>query len=63
MLGWETTEAWNVGFESSWLNNRLFADLDVYFSKTYDQIFNRAIPSMTGFNEMKSSMGEVRTGA
>lgn len=60
LLGWETTEAWNVGFESSWLNNRLFADLDVYFSKTYDQIFNRAIPSMTGFNEMKSSMGEVR---
>lgn len=60
LLGWETTEAWNIGFESSWLNNRLFADLDVYFSKTYDQIFNRTIPSMTGFNEMKSSMGEVK---
>ena len=33
-LGWETTESWNTGFESAWLGNRLFVDLDVYFSKT-----------------------------
>jgi len=59
-LGWETTEAWNMGFESVWLDNRLFVDLDVYFSKTYDQIFNRTIPVMTGFVSMLSSMGEVR---
>lgn len=59
-LGWETTEAWNIGFESIWLNSRLFVDLDVYFSKTYDQIFNRTIPVMTGFVSMLSSMGEVK---
>ena len=59
-LGWETTEAWNVGFESAWLNSRLFVDLDVYFSKTYDQIFTRTIPVMTGFSSMYSSMGEVK---
>lgn len=59
-LGWETTEAWNMGFESTWLNSRLFVDLDVYFSKTYDQIFDRTIPVMTGFGKMLSSMGEVK---
>lgn len=59
-LGWETTEAWNTGFESAWLNSRLFVDLDVYISRTYDQIFTRTIPVMTGFTSMKSSMGEVR---
>ena len=59
-LGWETTEAWNTGFESAWLDNRLFVDVDVYFSRTYDQIFNRTIPVMTGFSSIKSSMGEVR---
>ena len=58
-LGWETTESWNIGFESAWLNNRLFVDLDVYFSKTKDQIFTRDIPIMTGFSNMKSSMGQV----
>lgn len=58
-LGWETTEAWNIGFESAWFDNRLFVDLDVYFSRTYDQIFKRTIPVMTGFSEMFASMGEV----
>ena len=58
-LGWEKTETWNTGFESAWLNNRLFADLDVYFSKTTDQIFTRNIPVMTGFKTIKTSMGQV----
>lgn len=56
-LGWETTESWNTGFESAWLGSRLFVDLDLYFSKTTDQIFTRDIPVMTGFKNMKSSMG------
>jgi TonB-linked SusC/RagA family outer membrane protein len=58
-LGWETTEAWNTGFESSWLNNRLSVDLDLYTSKTTDQIFVRNIPVMTGFKTIRTSMGEV----
>jgi len=58
-LGWETTESLNTGFESSWLNNRLFVDVDLYFSKTTDQIFTRNIPVMTGFKTIKTSMGQV----
>ncbi|WP_270089960.1 SusC/RagA family TonB-linked outer membrane protein [Sphingobacterium sp. SYP-B4668] len=58
-LGWETTSSWNAGFESAWLGNRVFADLDLYFSKTTDQIFNRNIPVMTGFKRMLTSMGQV----
>jgi len=58
-LGWETTSSWNAGFESAWLGNRIFADLDLYFAKTTDQIFTRNIPVMTGFKTMKTSMGQV----
>lgn len=58
-LGWETTDSWNFGFESAWLNNRLFVNMDVYLSRTIDQIFKRTIPSMTGFENMSSTMGEV----
>lgn len=58
-LGWEATESWNTGFESAWLGNRLFFDLDLYFSRTTDQIFERDIPVMTGFKKIKSSMGQV----
>ena len=39
-LGWETTETWNTGFESSWLKNRIFVDLDLYSSKDYRPDFH-----------------------
>jgi TonB-linked SusC/RagA family outer membrane protein len=58
-LGWESTDTWNAGFESVWLNSRIFVDLDTYFSKTTDQIFVRNIPVMTGFKTIKTSMGQV----
>lgn len=58
-LGWETTDSWNFGFESAWFNNRLFVNMDVYLTRTTDQIFTRTIPVMSGFKQMSSSMGEV----
>jgi TonB-linked SusC/RagA family outer membrane protein len=58
-LGWESTNAWNFGFESAWLKNRLFVDVDFYHTETSDQIFNRTIPSMTGFSSIYTSMGQV----
>ncbi len=58
-LGWETTEAWNTGFESAWLNSRISVDLDIYSSKTTNQIFTRNIPVMNGFQTIKTSMGQV----
>ena len=58
-LGWEKTTATNIGFESIWLKNRLFVDLDLYSSQTTDQIFVRTIPIMTGFSTQLSSLGEV----
>jgi TonB-linked SusC/RagA family outer membrane protein len=58
-LGWEKTQSTNVGFESVWLNNRIFWDVDVYFTQTTNQLFTRSIPVMTGFATMQSSMGQV----
>ena len=58
-LGWEKTTAINIGFESGWLKNRLFVDMNVYSTKTTDQIFVRTIPIMTGFSTQLSSVGQV----
>ena len=58
-LGWESTDALNAGFESSWLDARIRLDLDAYYSQTHDQIFSRDIPVMTGFEKMSSSMGQI----
>ena len=58
-LGWETTTAFNGGFQSAMFNNRVFLDLDFYFSNTTDQIFVRQIPIMTGFSSIISSLGRI----
>lgn len=58
-LGWETTSSFNGGFESQFLNNRISLNLDMYFSKTTDQLFTRQIPVMTGYNSILASIGEV----
>jgi TonB-linked SusC/RagA family outer membrane protein len=58
-LGWESTTSWNGGLESSWLDDRIAVNMDLYFSKTTDQIFERAIPVMTGFKTILTSLGQV----
>ena len=58
-LGWEATTAYNIGFESSWFEGRVDWDVDAYYSQTRDQIFTRTIPMMTGFESVKSTMGQV----
>ena len=59
LLGWETTTSFNGGIESVLYDNRIFFNLDFYFSKTFDQLFVRQIPIMTGFSSIRSSMGQV----
>ncbi len=58
-LGWETTTSFNGGFESSLFNKHIFLDVDFYFSKTTDQLFQRQIPPMSGFTSIMASLGQV----
>jgi len=59
-LGWEETAAWNVGFETGLLNERINFELNVYKSATTNQIFSRTIPAMgNGFTSTRATMGQV----
>lgn len=59
-LGWQTTTAWNGGFEADLFNRRLHFEANIYHSKTTDQIFDRNIPIMTaGISTQKATMGQV----
>ncbi|WP_436417897.1 SusC/RagA family TonB-linked outer membrane protein [Petrimonas sulfuriphila] len=58
-LGWETTTSLNWGLEAVLLDQRVFLDIDYYTSKTYDQLFTRQIPAMSGFTSIRASMGQV----
>ncbi|MEQ9290139.1 MAG: TonB-dependent receptor [Cyclobacteriaceae bacterium] len=58
-LGWERTTSFNGGFQSAWLDNKIFLDVDFYFSKTTDQVFTRQIPIQSGFTSILASLGQV----
>ncbi|WP_372757426.1 SusC/RagA family TonB-linked outer membrane protein [Mariniflexile sp.] len=58
-LGWESTTSLNFGIHSAWLNNKITLDADIYFSETKDQIFNRNIPSTSGFTSILASLGQI----
>lgn len=58
-LGWEETTALNFGIHAALLNNKIFLDADIYFSETKDQIFNRNIPTTSGFSSILASLGQI----
>ncbi|MDO5969604.1 TonB-dependent receptor [Flavivirga aquimarina] len=58
-LGWEETTSLNFGVHAAFLNNRIFLDADVYFSQTRDQIFQRNIPTTSGFSNILASLGQI----
>lgn len=59
-LGWETTEAFNYGFDLGMFGNRVYVEVDAYQSKTTEQIFDRLLPVMNnGLTSMKATMGRI----
>jgi len=58
-LGWEATASFNYGFEGDFFD-RFHINLDMYKSKTTDQIFERQIPVMgSGLGTQYATMGQV----
>lgn len=58
-LGWENTSQFDLGIESAYLDNRLTFNFDVYKKRTTSLLFNRAIPSYTGFGYLQTNGGEI----
>ena len=59
-LRWERTEAYNVGIDFGFLNNRLSGAIDWYHKTTKDMIMGQRLPSFTGFGSITSNLGEVQ---
>ena len=58
-LTWETTTAFNFGVNFSIINDRLAGDINLYSSKTEDQLLTRNIPIMTGYQSVLTNIGQV----
>ncbi|MCF7568808.1 TonB-dependent receptor [Sabulilitoribacter arenilitoris] len=59
-LGWEKTEATNVGLDIGFWNDRLSLTAEYYNNKTNDLLFNVPIPLVTGFGGQLKNLGSVR---
>lgn len=59
VLQWETSQQFNTGLDFSLLGNRLYGSVDVYQTNTIDLILDQQIPSVTGFTEIVSNIGET----
>jgi TonB-linked SusC/RagA family outer membrane protein len=59
-LKWETTAGLNIGLDYSLIKDRISGSFEYYSTKTHNLLWDRAIPSVTGFTSIKSNVGEVQ---
>ena len=59
-LAWEQTESINIGLDMGLFNNRIDLSLNYYEMTTTDLLMNRRLPSLTGFRNITSNLGELQ---
>lgn len=58
-LKWERTTGLNVGLEYGLLKSRISGTIEYYYTTTNDLLFDVAIPDITGFETIRTNIGEV----
>ena len=61
-LKWETTKAWNFGFDFGILGDRISGSFDYYNRKTHDLLATVPVAAGTNFNkQMLSNVGNIKS--
>ena len=58
-LKWETTDSYNVGLNTGFLDGRINVTLDAYYKKTKDLLLNVPVENVTGFSSALRNVGSV----
>ncbi|MBR1577258.1 MAG: TonB-dependent receptor [Bacteroidales bacterium] len=58
-IGWETTDAINVGVDFSVLKGRISGVFDVYKNFTHGMIFGVSLPAVSGYDSTKANLGQI----
>ena len=58
-LSWEKTATLNLGLNFAAFDNRISGDVNMYDSKTTNQLLTRSLPYVSGFNSVRTNIGEV----
>ena len=59
-LKWETTNQLDIALEASFLNGRIFTEVNYYKKNTFDLLLNVRLPRQTGFESRLQNLGEVQ---
>lgn len=59
-LRWETTEEFDLGLDFAIIQGRVSGSLEYYIKNTRDQLFNKPLPTTSGFGSIRVNFGEVR---
>ncbi|MET0463876.1 MAG: TonB-dependent receptor [Chitinophagaceae bacterium] len=59
-IKWETTISRNLGFDLTFLNNRLTASVDLYSNNTKDLLLEAVVPSTTGYTIQQQNIGKTQ---
>ncbi|MCK9342720.1 MAG: TonB-dependent receptor [Massilibacteroides sp.] len=59
-LKWERTASTNLGLDYSFFNNRISGSIDGYISTTNDLLVDRALPDVTGFDNVAANLGQLQ---
>lgn len=58
-LQWEKTEAYNIGFDFGFFDDRLTGSIEGYLMTTHDMIMQQRLPDFSGFSNITTNLGEV----
>lgn len=58
-LVWEKTNSFNVGIDLGFIGNRIDISIDAYDATTTNLLMNRRLPSLTGFSNVTTNLGEL----
>lgn len=58
-LKWETTRQWNIGLETSFLENKISLEVNYYNKYTTDLLLSVPVPAKTGFSTTIQNEGEM----
>lgn len=59
-LKWESTKSLNFGADFALFKNRVSGNFNMYFSNTYNLLFNVELPTLTGFGSSPANIGKLR---
>ena len=56
-LKWEKSTKFNAGFDSNWIDDRMYINFDAYYSRTDDLLYSKPVIGTSGYTSLTSNIG------